>query len=158
MSLEEAIASIPTSTTSVQIDAAGVQEALRIQNVSPDSILAATYCSFGQRNIEALIDDTVLAVVHPSGIVASAGKRKLLGGQVKFNSIEFSQCRSYGPDEFTDERGLGKYCIEFVGAGNILIGRLQWAWRAKRFRDSRQEIMAVAEERDRILEVVSQIL
>lgn len=60
--------------------------------------------------------------------------------------------------EYTDPRGFGKYTIEFVGPGNILLGRLWWSWRAKRFRDNRMEIMAVASERDRILGVVKNLL
>lgn len=73
---------------------------------------------------------------------------------MKFKSIDFGQCRGFGPVEYADDRGFGKYGIEFAGPGNVLLGRLHWTWRAKRFRDSSQEIMAVAEERDRVLQVI----
>lgn len=64
----------------------------------------------------------------------------------------------FAPVEYTDDRGFGKFGIEFGGPGNVLPGRLQWTWRAKRFRDATEEIMAVAEERDRIMSVVSGLI
>jgi hypothetical protein len=73
-------------------------------------------------------------------------------------NIAFSDCRNISDTEYTDERGFGKYCIDFTGPGSILLGRLQWTWRAKRFRDSRAEIMAVASERDRIHQVVRDVV
>jgi hypothetical protein len=93
------------------------------------------------------VDDNTPAFVHPAGVLCTAGKRKLLGKAVKAKSVDFSQCRGFGPVEHADDRGFGKYGIEFAGPGNVLLGRLHWTWRAKRFRDSSQEIMAVAEER-----------
>jgi hypothetical protein len=123
-----------------------------------DSALAASWCTFGIRNIEALIDDPTLAGVFPTGILASVGNRKLFGGRVKYSAISFKSCKEFGPADTSDPRGMGKYCIEFAGPGGILLGRLQWNWRVKRFGDSRAQVMAVAEERDRILEIVSGIL
>jgi hypothetical protein len=58
-----------------------------------------------------------------------------------------------GATEYADERCFGKYCIDFAGPGGVLLGRVWWEWRAKRFRDSRSQIMAVAAERDRILKL-----
>jgi len=78
----------------------------------------------------------------------------MFGGSLKYDEISFSDCRGISEEEHTDDRGLGKYCIELYGPGGVLLGRLQWAWRAKRFRDSRTEIMAVASERDRIMGVI----
>lgn len=112
---------------------------------------APSHAKFGTANIEALVDADTLAFVHPTGVLCTTGKRKLLSKEVKFKAVDFGQCRGFGPVDHSDERGFGKFGIEFAGAGNVLLGRLHWTWRAKRFRDSSQEIMAVAEERDRIL-------
>lgn len=130
------------------IDWDGFSEVLSAEGVDPDSVLAATWCSFGEQNIEALIDGPQLTVIHPLGVLSSLGKRRMLNKAQKYDRIDFSACRGYGPTEYTDDRGLGKYCLEFAGAGGMLLGRLQWSWRAKRFRDSRAQIMALAEERD----------
>jgi hypothetical protein len=136
-------------------DSAGVDEAFQVAGVAPDSVVAASQCKFGTANIEALVDADTLAFVHPGGVLCTAGKRKLIGKAVKLSTIDFSRCRGLGPVEYTDDRGFGKFGIEFAGPGNVLLGRLHWTWKAKRFRDSSQEIMAVAEERDRILKVIN---
>jgi len=96
--------------------------------------------------------------VHPKGILSSTGKRKALSKGFKYDEIQFAMCKTWGDAEHTDERGLGKYCIEFAGPGGILLGRLQWSWRSKRFRDSRTEIMAVAAERDRISAIIGDLV
>jgi hypothetical protein len=145
---------VPSSVTPVRVDFATFGEALHAEGVEESSILAATWCSFGTANIEALIDADALTVVHAGGIISGVGKRKMIGGGLKYNSISFSQVRSFGAADHEDPRGIGKFCIEFAGSGGVLLGRLQWQWAAKRFRDSRAAIMAVAEERDRILGVV----
>jgi hypothetical protein len=74
--------------------------------------------------------------IYDHRILSFAGKRKTFGGSLKFSEIDFRDCRHVSEEEYTDERGFGKYCIEFAGPGNVLLGRLQWTWRAKRFRDS----------------------
>jgi hypothetical protein len=135
-----------------------ITQVVREAGYDPDAVRAASWCSFGKMNIEALVDSPALAMVFPTGIVSTAGKRKIFGSGMKYSTIPFASCRAYGPADHTDPRGLGKFCIEFGGAGDVLLGRLQWTWRAKRFRDSSAEIMAVAEERDRILEVVTEFL
>jgi hypothetical protein len=151
---DQLVASAPVNFDSAKVDWEGIRSFLESKQVSPSDVEAVTWCSFGIRNIEALVDDSALTMVHSRGILSSAGKRKTFGGSLKFNEITFSDCKGISEEETTDERGLGKYCIEFLGAGGVLIGRLQWTWRAKRFRDSRAEIMAVARERDRIMGVV----
>jgi hypothetical protein len=129
----------------------GVADAVADAGYDIAAAIAVSYCSFGMANIEALIDSVQLTILFPEGIISTSGKLTMVGRKLKYNQISFRECRGFGPDEHTDPRGLGKFCIEFVGAGNILLGRLQWGWKAKRFRDSRQEIMHVAEERDRFL-------
>lgn len=152
------VAAAPVNFDVAKPDWAGIAELFDKQQVDPAGVLAASWCSFGERNIEALIDSPALAVVHPGGILSSVGKRKTFGKVLKFDEVPFGICKAFGESEHTDERGLGKYCIEFAGPGNMLIGRLQWSWRAKRFRDSRAQIMAVASERDRILGVVQELM
>jgi hypothetical protein len=156
--LESIVGSAPVHFDHGHIDLLSIGQALSAHGVAVSNILAASWCTFGTVNIEALVDAPTLAFVHPRGIIATVGKKKLFGGQVKYSSIDFSYCRSYGPVDHEDPRRFGKFCIEFAGAGGILLGRLQWTWRAKRFGDSRQQVMAIAEERDRILEIVSSVL
>jgi len=148
----------PVNLDTARPDWPGVYDAVVDAGFTPEDAIAATWCSFGEINIEALVDASQLTLVFPTGIVSTLGKRRAFGRGPKYDVIPFSTCRGYSPDEYTDARGFGKFCIEFVGAGGILLGRLQWRWKGRRFRDSRQAIMAVAEERDRILNVVNQIL
>jgi hypothetical protein len=148
------VSEAPVNFDSAKVDWLGITSLLESKSIRPSDILAATWCSFGVMNIEALVDSSALTLVYPAGIISSAGKRKTFGGALKFNEIRLRDCRTIGDEEYTDERGFGKYCIEFCGPGGVLLGRLQWTWRAKRFRDSRAEIMAVATERDRIMDVV----
>jgi len=148
----------PVYHDKASFDPAGIDEAFQVAGIASDSVVAVSQCKFGTANIEALVDDDTLAFVHPTGVLCTAGKRKLIGKAVKLKTVEFARCRGFGPVEYTDERGFGKFGIEFAGPGNVLLGRLHWTWRAKRFRDSRQEIMAVAEERDRILGIVNELV
>jgi hypothetical protein len=148
------VAAAPVTSTPAKVDWAGLKALLEAKQIDPADVIAVTWCSFGVMNIEALIDATALTIVHPAGIISSAGKRKAFGGAIKANELNFADCRRIGEAEHTDERGLGKFCIEFAGPGGVLLGRLQWEWRAKRFRDSRAEVMAAASERDRILAIV----
>ena len=139
-------------------DWAGVEQAVRSTGVEPSTAIAATVCSFGERNIEALIDSPAMTFLFPTGIVSTTGKKGMLGGGPKAKVIDFSEVRAFGDCEYTDDRGFGKYCIEFQAAGGILLGRLQWTWKGKRFKDNRREIAAVAEERDQFLARVNQLL
>ena len=153
--LESLIDSAPIYHNNASHDCAGILEAFEIAGVGVDSVVAVSQCKFGTANIEALVDDDTIAFVHPTGVICTAGKRKMIGKSVKFKTIDFARCRDFGPVEYTDRRGFGKFGIEFGGAGNVLLGRLHWTWAAKRFRDATEEIIAVAEERDRIMSIVS---
>lgn len=152
--LDRLVGEAPVNFDSAKVEWDGIRNLLADQHVDPSSVVAVTWCSFGVMNIEALVDSAALTLIHPGGVLSSAGKRKKFGNALKFNQIIFTDCRNISDAEHTDERGLGKYCIEFSGPGGVLLGRLQWAWRAKRLRDSRAEIMAVARERDRIFQVI----
>lgn len=157
--LSQLIATVPVNFNIVKnLDMVAVEEAVRDAGAEPSSAVAVSWCQLGTMNIEANVESDALAVICPGVVVATAGKRKLAGKSVKYRSIDFSSVRSYSPVEHADQRGYGRYGIEFAGAGNIMLGRLQWSWQAKRFRDSREQIMAVAEERDRILKIVSGFL
>jgi hypothetical protein len=156
--LEELVAEAPINDNSSTPDFGGIYEALGTAGVEPADVVAVSQCQFGKANIEALVDDDTIAFVHPGGVVCSSGSRKMFGKAVKYSEVKFAQCRGFAPCEYTDERGFGKFGIEFGGAGNVLLGRVYWRWKAKRFRDSTEAIMAVAEERDRILGVVSGLL
>jgi hypothetical protein len=156
--LEHLVAQAPINANSSTPEFVGIYEASRSLGVDPADVVAVSQCQFGRANIEALVDDDTIAFVHPGGVVCSTGSRKLIGKAVKHAEVKFSQCRGFAPCEHTDDRGFGKFGIEFGGAGNVLLGRVYWRWKAKRFRDSTQAILAVAEERDRILGVVSQFL
>ncbi len=155
---DQLVEAAPVNFEQPKVDWSGVAELLQSQGVKPADVVAVSWCRFSTANIEALIDGTSLAIIHSSGILTSSGKRKMMGKSLKFDGIPFSMCTQYGPTEYTDERGLGKYCIDFAGPGGVLLGRLWWDWRAKRFRDSRTQIMAVASERDRMLEVIQSLV
>lgn len=156
--LDALIKHAPVHRNSAAIDPAGVREAMGETGVSLDSIITVSHCKFGTANIEALVDDDTLALVHPTGVLCTAGKRRLIGKSVKYHTIDFGLCRAFGPVEHADERGFGKFGIEFDGPGSVLLGRLHWTWKAKRFSDSRAEIMAIAQERDRVLAVIGSLV
>jgi hypothetical protein len=151
---DQLVEAAPVNFEQPKVDWSGVADLLQTQGVKPADVVAVSWCRYSTANIEALVDSTSLAMIHPAGILASSGKRKMVGKALKFDEIPFGMAKQFGATEYTDERGLGKYCIDFAGLGGVLVGRLWWEWRAKRLRDSRSERMAVASERDRILEVV----
>lgn len=155
---DQLVSNAPVNFDSANIDWPGYAALMQTLGIDPNSVLVATWCCFSTWNIEALVDSPALTIMHPRGILSSVGKKKLFGGNFKYNEIQFAMCKAFGPDEYVDERGFGKYCIEFAGPGSVLLGRLWWSWTAKRFRDSRMQIMAVASERDRILNVVQELL
>lgn len=157
-SLEQLITAAPVYENASTPDLAGVYEAFSEIGVSPEDVVAVSQCQFGTANIEALVDDDTIAFVYPTGILCTSGKRKFIGKNVKYSEVKFAQCRAFAPCEYTDRRGFGKYGIEFGGPGNVLLGRVYWRWKAKRFKDSTREIMVVAEERDRIFNVVNEFL
>lgn len=144
----------------VAIDWTGFNEAMEQAFPGAENAIAVSWCEFGMRNIEALVDPVMLAVIGTEGVFVSAGKRKVFGSGVKFNAIPWAQVKDYGPDEYTNEGGFGKYVIEFGGPGNVFLGRLAWTWRAKRFQaqKNRELVMATASERDRIYTVVEGLL
>jgi hypothetical protein len=156
--LDALIQRAPIHRNSVTPDNAGVLEAMRLAGVAPSSVLTVSHCKFGTANIEALVDDDTLAFVHTAGVLCTAGKRRMIGRSVKYETIDFAMCRGFAPADYTDERGFGKFGIEFGGPGGVLLGRLHWSWRAKRFKDSRAEIMAVASERDRVLGLIVDLI
>lgn len=157
-SLEEMVSAAPIYQNELTADFGGIQEAFSVVGVDPADVIAVSQCQFGKANIEALVDDDTIAFVHPAGVLCTSGKRKLIGKAVKYGEVKFTQCRGFTSCEYTDDRGFGKFGIEFGGAGGVLLGRVYWRWKAKRFRDSTQAIMAVAEERDRILGLVEGLL
>ncbi len=157
--LQQLVNNSPVNFNQVKnIDIAAVEEALSQAGFDPASAVATTWCQFGTMNIEANVESDTLTVICDRGVLSTSGKRKLMGKAVKYRSIDFASVRGIAPVDHTDDRGYGRYGIEFVGPGNVLLGRLQWSWSAKRFRDSRSEIMAVAEERDRILGIVGDLI
>lgn len=156
--LEQLVAAAPVNENQAAPEFVGIREAFATAGVDPGDVIAVTQCQFGTANIEALVDDDTIGFIHPAGILCSTGKRKLFSKTVKYNEVRFSQCQGFAPCEYTDERGFGKYGIEFGGPGSVLLGRIYWRWKAKRFRDSRQATMTVAEERDRILGLVTPLL
>lgn len=156
--IQQLAASAPSNFNEVKtVDWVGVETALSDNGLSSNDVVAASWCSLGHMNIEALVDSPQLVMITPRGIVATVGKKKMLGGAIKSDAIEFGRVRTFGACEYTDERGFGKFCIEFAAAGNQMLGRLQWTWRGKRFKNNQHEIIAVAEERDRILGIISDL-
>ena len=141
-----------------KVDWQGVDEMLRLEQVEPDSVQAVSWCSHNDKAPPMWGGVPGVAVVHPRGVVATAGKKGMLGRGLKGVVVDFGLCREFGPIEDADDRGFGKFCIAFAGPGSVILGILEWHWTAKRFRDSRQQIMAAAAERDRVLSEVNRLL
>lgn len=150
------VAAAPQVGGETKIDWAGVAAAMRDESIDPETVVAVTWSVFGTKNIEALIDPPTLAIIHPRGVLSTAGKGGMFSKAPKTWKITFPPCKGFGATETVDERNMGKYCIDFVGPGNVFLGRLEWRWSAGRFRDPREKMMAAAIERDRILQVVEQ--
>lgn len=140
----------PENFDRAHVEWTGIATLLQQKDIDPSTVIAVSWSTFSLANIEANIDGPGLAMVHPDGILWSTGKRKSFSKALKHHEISFAQCYTYGPTEHMDDRGFGKYCIDFAGPGGILLGRLYWRWSLKRFRDNRTEVMAAALERDRI--------
>ena len=132
-----------------KVDWMGVREIMNELQFDPQTW---TWCQLGHMPINALVDGPQLVLVGHKGILATLGKKKLLGGGRKFDSIVFQKVQSFSVADLQDDtHGGGKFGIEFFGPGGMMLGRLAWAWRGARFRNNQEEIMAVAEERDRVL-------
>jgi hypothetical protein len=151
---DQLVASAPVNFDTVQMNWAGLASLLESKNISPSDIVAASWCSFGLGDIEALTDGSALAMVHRGGVLSSAGLLRANGGGVDYHEVDFSQCRRVTDVSTADEHGFGKYCIEFLGAGGVLMGRLQWSWWTRLFWRSRSRVTATEAERDRILSVI----
>jgi hypothetical protein len=152
--LDQLVASAPVNCDTVKVDWAGISALLAERGISPSGVVAVSWCSFGFGDIESLVDEPGLAMVHHQGLLSSTGMPTAFGGPTKFQRIDFNSCRRIIEAETSGDQGSGKFCIEFIGAGGVLLGRLQWNWRIRRFRDSRAIISTVASERDRIMKVV----
>jgi hypothetical protein len=152
---DQLVASAPVNYDVAKMDWTGIGDLLGGKLVSPSDIVAVSWCPFGLGDIEALTDEPALAMIHRRGLLSSAGNRKPLTGEFIVNEIEFRQTRRITGTEVTDEHGLGKYCIEFLGTGGRFLGRLQWNWRTRPLMRSRARVVAVRAERDRMLKVVS---
>jgi len=90
--LESQIATAPVYHNNASYDRAGILEAMQIAGVGVDSVVAVSQCQFGTANIEALVDADTIAFVHPTGVICTAGKRKMIGKTVKFKTIDFGRC------------------------------------------------------------------
>ncbi|HUC57769.1 MAG TPA: hypothetical protein VMA95_10230 [Streptosporangiaceae bacterium] len=151
---DQLIASAPVNFDAATIDWAGLTDLLRMIGISASEVVAVTWCSFGLGDIESLIDEPALTMVHRNGVLSSAGRRKAGSDLIEYHSVAFRECRRIAEADSTDNHGFGKYCIEFLGPGGVLVGRLQWSWWTRLFWRSRARITATAEERDRILSVI----
>jgi hypothetical protein len=152
--LDQLVASAPVNCDTVKVDWAGISALLAQRGISPSGVVAVSWCGFGFGDIESLVEEPGLAMVHHQGVLSSTGKPAAFGGPLKFQRIDFNSCRRIIEAETASDEGTGKCCIEFLGAGGVLLGRLQWNWRVRRFRDSRAIIATVASERDRIMKVI----
>ena len=152
---DQLIASAPVNFDVVKVNWAGLAALLQQVSISASDIVAVSWCGFGLGDIEALTDEPALAMVHRDGVLSSAGRRRASGDGVEHHAIAFRQCRRITSADTAGEHGLGKYCVEFLGAGGVLAGRLQWNWRTRMVWRSRARIAATAAERDRILSVIN---
>lgn len=148
------LADASSRRAATKVDWSGVQAAMGDNGLQPDTVAALSWCSF---TIEYTHTPPGLAIIAPIGVLVTAGKRTLIGKSVKAWTIPAAQCRQFGPaDPQYEDRGA--FCIEFVGPGSVPLGQLEWHRLGVRSRDLREESMATAEERDRILAVVRQVM
>jgi hypothetical protein len=151
---DQLIASAPVNFDVAIMDWPGLAALFAQVKISPSDIVAVSWCSFGLGDIEALIDEPALTMVHRHGVLSSAGRLKANGEGAGYHEIAYRQCRGIAGVDAAGEHGFGKYCIEFLGAGGVLAGRLQWSWWTRLFWRSRARITATEAERDRILSVI----
>ena len=81
----------PVNEDRTNVDWSGFEEGIQAGGFKPDAALAASWCSFGEANIEALIDAPQLTVIFPDGVYSSVGKRKMFGKSVKYDMIDYTQ-------------------------------------------------------------------
>ncbi len=148
------VSSAPVHFDSTNVDWAGISALLAERGISPSGVVAVSWCGFGVGDIESLTDQPALAMIHHLGVLSSTGKPVAADNQRTFHDIDFAACRRIADADTSSDHSFGKCCIEFTGAGGVLLGRLQWNWRVRRFRDSRAIIAVVAAERDRIMKVI----
>ena len=142
----------------------GFSQAMRDESVDPDAIVEASWTTFRDRRIIPFKQRTLahgrgpqtedgLAVLHPAGVLVSAGRRKLLGGSIACGAIPFDRCVEMNTFDHGEIKS-GLYSIEFLGPGGAVLGFLDWAWRKPAFRDPREEMMSAAMERDRMADAI----
>lgn len=167
--LEQLAASAPRLGLSIGVDWAGVGAAASAVGFDPSSALAATWCRFGDElnplgSGAPTNGKDVVALIFPAGVLATTGRRTRRG--IDAAVVPFGRCRSVYTNHF-DGIGFGHYIIHFVGPGDILLGFLYWSHDAPKpglramlgiQRDYRNEMMAVAEEYERVLGVVESVM
>ncbi len=152
------IASAPVNFDVAEMRWAGLAQLLAQVGISSSTIVAVSWCSVGLGDIEALTDEPGLTMIHRHGVLSSAGRLKPGGAGVEHYAIDFRQCRRIAGVDTSDGHGFGKYCIEFLGSGGVLVGRLQWSWWTRLFWRPRARITAAESERDRILNVIKALV
>lgn len=167
--LDQIAASAPRLGLNVGIDWAGVWDAATGAGFDPRSVLAASWCQYGDQ-LNPLGSGApnngreTLAFIFPTGILATTGRKTRRG--IDAAVVPFPRCKSVYTNHF-EGIGFGYYMIHFVGPGGILLGYLYWRHDAPKpglrallgtQRDYRTEILAVAEEYERILGVVQSLM
>ena len=151
-----------TESTATRLNWGNYTEGLTSTMSDPADVVAVSWCSLSHQPIHfgASAGQGGLAAVSPRGIYVSTGDRSRIGKKLKADGLYFDQCKEFSAQDWQGEqRGDGgKYTIEFLAAGAVLLGRLEWVWWDKRFRDPRPAMIAAATERDRILTVVTETL
>ena len=152
--------------TDVPVNFEGVDAAARAAGFEPGDAVAATWCKFGDKlnPLGAPFNGSpALGVVFPTGFLATSGKsgrRGFDGG-----SVPLARCRDIDTNHF-EGIGFGHYMVHFWGPGGVLMGFLYWTHDAPkaglgslfgRQRDFRSEIMAVAEEQERIVGILESL-
>lgn len=155
---DKLVAGLPVTGRPVTVNWDGYREALAQCAIDASLVSCVSFCTHKKANIEANFGDDGLAALHPGGIMLSAGGRSTIGRKLKLWTIDFASCAGFGPVEHQDPRNYGRFCIEFVGPGSVLLSRLEWNWSGKRFRDNSDLIVNTAIERDRFLAAIAGIL
>jgi hypothetical protein len=154
------VESTPCVTDPAKVDWTGVAEVLQLKAIKPAAVEAVTWCEHSSTNLDVGFSTPTFAMLHAAGLLCSVGKRKMLGGTVKFDEIRFNQVREVAPIDVLPGPGdhFGEYGITFVGPGSVVLGSLRWKYQVHRFRDSSSEAIKLASERDRVFAVVDRLM
>lgn len=134
-------------------------DALRVAGLTTRGVRTMTWAKFSEAPIEALTEGTTLIGIFTDGIFECLGRKRLVSREPKYRLIDFSDVKTIvAVEHVIEHHRIFKFGIEFIGYGDVLLGRLEWHAQAQRLGDNRPAILAIEKERDRTLGVIRDIV